>query len=106
MCELGVPQESLFYWGELGELKTEEEYYNFVDFANSVGKPAGTSIEKHYSAFTVAELGEMLPESIIFDGGEYRKVCRCRKTDMLYNIEYWNPSDHVTSTNSDKGVSV
>ena len=44
--ELGVKQESLFWWGEI----TKEVHYC------KAGKPL------HISAFTVAELGEMLPK--------------------------------------------
>ncbi len=58
--ELGVKQESLFYWSENGNLITEEEYNNFVDWVDSVGKPDNYSVEQHYSAYTVAELGEIL----------------------------------------------
>lgn len=57
--DLGVKQESLFYWiqdmgGEyfLGT-KKQMESHKVLRY-----------VQKHYSAFTVAELGEMLPEYI------------------------------------------
>ena len=86
--ELGFKQESLFYWSDGGELKTEEEYYNFMDYAESVGKPAGTEIQKHYPAYTVAELGEMLTD-IQFTRKTHKNVKEkwvCYD-DVFYNIK-------------------
>lgn len=54
MKELGAPQESLFYW---------TGYYNGnsdIDF----GRPKDSNKYNIYSAYTVAELGEMLPNKI------------------------------------------
>jgi hypothetical protein len=48
--ELGVKEESLWYWWKAGHIFVEEERY------------AGKQWEKLASAFTVAELGEMLPK--------------------------------------------
>lgn len=62
--ELGVKQESLFYWCNFGKDDWRGVYYNGVDETLTY---AGTScFEKDEcrdlaSAFTVAELGEMLP---------------------------------------------
>lgn len=57
--ELGVEQQSLFFISERdGRIISNEEYYDFLDFAANVG---GGSVEQFYSAFTVAELGDMLP---------------------------------------------
>lgn len=57
--ELGVKQDSLFCWMELGckecGLKNEIVY---------VYKVTGDKPNNVYSAFTVAELGEMLPRKI------------------------------------------
>ena len=54
--ELGVRQESLFYWiwrmNNTHVLVPKENY------------PVGFNSDEDYSAFTVAELGEMLPPSI------------------------------------------
>jgi hypothetical protein len=49
--ELGVKQESLWYWWKAGHIFVEERRY------------AGRQWEKLASAFTVAELGEMLPDN-------------------------------------------
>lgn len=66
--ELGVKQESLFYWTENGQLVTTDQYDDFLEWVDTVGKPADFSVEKHYAAFTVAELGEMFPGN---DGENY-----------------------------------
>ena len=68
--ELGVEQESLFYWHD-NEIKTvtavayppsgKEFYFDGGSFENNLSVV--------YSAYTVAELGEMLPRS----GIEYHK---------------------------------
>ena len=52
--ELGVKQESLWYWLKISEL--DEQYV--IRFSNKICEHW-----EHYSAFTVAELGEMLKES-------------------------------------------
>ena len=65
--EIGVKQESLFWW---------DGYTNFEDEIKlEYGKPdfvAGDAM--FYSAFTVAELGEMLPEEIEKDEQDYQQV--------------------------------
>jgi hypothetical protein len=89
--ELGAKQESLFYWGEEGELITEEEYYDFQDFVSAVGKPEGTSIQKHYSAFTVSELGEMLPVNVkhIKDAEYYwLEISKSFTLSDIWSVEY------------------
>jgi hypothetical protein len=56
--ELGVKQESLFYWEGL---QTDVDKMRWrINRANKNHNPC------KYSAFTVAELGEMLPFKIIF----------------------------------------
>lgn len=50
--ELGVPQESLFWWTSLETVESTESLH--LGYVNTVGTPTA-------SAFTVAELGEMLP---------------------------------------------
>lgn len=62
--ELGVPQESLFCWIEeagkkpnVGRLPVKEERYAW--FPESY-----PDLFKWYSAFTIAEMGEMLPDAV------------------------------------------
>jgi len=68
--ELGVKQESLFYWDnkvnpayEVGGTEIGK-----VSFSGHI-KQSQDEIEsgnRYYSAFTVAELGELLPEKVVF----------------------------------------
>lgn len=59
--ELGVKQDSLFWWaGELLVFKTQTGFYNQV----GAGMNLHPLIDKTISAYTVAELGEMLPPKI------------------------------------------
>jgi hypothetical protein len=53
--KLGVPQKSLFYWRiGIGKQSSEKPY--LVDEG-----PRASTVFNYVSAFTVAELGEMLP---------------------------------------------
>ncbi len=62
--ELGVKQESTFYWKH----NTESPTGKFDErVLTHYGQPYRVNSTYHVSAFTVAELGEMLPEEI-FDG--------------------------------------
>ena len=58
--ELNVKQESLFYWVNQVAMKDAETIW-FPD------DPKDLKPYRHYSAFTVAELGELLPERIVFE---------------------------------------
>lgn len=62
ICELGVKQESLFWWkdfgGDIGQGIEHRYFCDTIDFVNGC------------SAFTVAELGEMLPTEI-YHGGSH-----------------------------------
>lgn len=58
MKELGFKQESLFYWTEY---ETEEAY---IEQAQYVALFEEEEEKLSYSAYTVAELGEMLPPTI------------------------------------------
>lgn len=53
--DLGIKQESLFWWYSFSELPWELRYENEVALHNKVWL---------YSAFTVSELGELLPTHI------------------------------------------
>jgi len=66
--ELGVKQESLWWWHDYGKLEKPINDKNFLGKYNgwySTNKRENDRINTYkYSAFTVAELGEMLPPSI------------------------------------------
>jgi hypothetical protein len=72
--ELGVKRESLFYWHEEQGHKGKNDYLNAFCLINHSELPIRSS--RAISAFTVAELGEMLPDVITDDEGtDYRLVC-------------------------------
>lgn len=92
--ELGVKQESLFYWskgiGEGSILLGEPDNFNLepkpmVDTAD---------LKVRYSAFTVAELGEMLPDEVRFeyrDENEYGKRWKLntfKAREEIWRVEY------------------
>ncbi len=64
--ELGVKQESLFYWWGHGSFYEVETEHNFFSGGGYIGQNT-----EQYSAFTVAELGEMLPKNIAKSGNIY-----------------------------------
>jgi hypothetical protein len=71
--ELGVKQESVFWWNVLFN-SGETELENFQRYKTSDGSPCDDSI----SAFTVAELGEMLPAGYASAHGKDMKwICFC-----------------------------
>ena len=59
--ELGVNQDSTFKWRLAGNTGWQVERH------------FGVMMERQYSAFTVAELGEMLPDGIFTDKGNVTK---------------------------------
>lgn len=63
--ELGVRQESLFWWAPdfIGRNEVKEWGIRYNDIMNPETTPMAHP--DYVSAFTVAELGEMLPESVL-----------------------------------------
>lgn len=76
--ELGVKKESYFYWIEFKNYsspieqinKLRNEIINFVELQDYRERDYLKDF-KEYAAFTVGELGEMLPKYIIKEGYEY-----------------------------------
>jgi len=78
--ELGVKQESLFYW-ESYYLPITTSRHNTLISSKDIGakepvERRGFLVSKliRYSAFTVAELGEMLPASLKMKMKEWREL--------------------------------
>ncbi|MEK6880067.1 MAG: hypothetical protein AABY22_10685 [Nanoarchaeota archaeon] len=77
--ELGVKQDSLFYWHNI-------DTYPSIMYGDST-EWAGDEL---ISAFTVAELGEMLPLFIIMNNGIYfqdKKEADSRAKILIYLLE-------------------
>lgn len=75
--KLGVKQESLFWWNELFEMSVTKYILNYGRF-NRV---------EAFSAFTVAELGEMLPAFIKHDKRHFKLYVAKNENDEWF-IEY------------------
>jgi len=66
--ELKVPQESAFYWVERHQYPFEMQMHDLKQEPSS-----DESLWKSYSAFTVAELGKMLPVKK-YDDGMWKQI--------------------------------
>lgn len=83
LAELGVPQESYFYWGGFENPLTRhfkaddvpEDYWMLLN----PREKSKFGHDWHYSAFTVAELGEILPTMCV----------SFRAWDKIYGEENW-----------------
>lgn len=78
--ELGVKQESYFSW----VISQDKEKRDIIQLRKTDIGIHNNPLYKMYHAFTVAELGEMLPVNIEKDGVLYWLVC---KKEFLRNIE-------------------
>ena len=93
--KLGVKQESLWYWNRYITAKaylSQSKQYEDKFFSD------GTYIQYSVSAFTVAELGEVLPDSINIDSKKYYLfLTKTKKTKYFklpdYYISYKSPND-------------
>lgn len=85
MKELGAPQESYFYW------KTDEDSKSYIVNHNSRYMHSKGVIEAN--AYTVAELGEMLPESIYREKtASNRSFSSVKTSENKWYVEYYDLS--------------
>lgn len=104
--ELGVKRESLFHYASIMDLNTDIEPYKVFD-TGKIALKMGEPNEKYqflYSAFTVAELGEMLPEqciSLIMEDWEKNPERKYKCYDST--VENWTMVDRqvYASTEAD-----
>ena len=82
--ELGVRQESAFYWIGSDLLSSPEAH-------DTLGRLTWPKKEAWISAFTVAELGEMLPDTVVLSNGKTH-VLVTGKTVGLWEVGYRNGS--------------
>lgn len=86
--ELGVKQDSLFYWVIYsGSYLGSHEYV--IRSSEDIEKYKYLIIEK-YSAYTVAELGEMLPAEIIIENIDYGLIMIKGLHNIKYILTYYN----------------
>lgn len=83
MKELGFEQESVWYWGTMGDLtqsRMGSSMYNKEGFGTS-------DLVPYTSAYTVAELGEMLPDKCSYYPG--------RDLPWCCHYQEGNPENHL-----------
>ncbi len=107
--ELGVKQESYFYWHSFrNESSPKEQWsnvYNQIIRRNEKTKYKNRDYLKDqilYSAFTVAELGEMLPaytndngDKQLLELSKYIIPVGEKKGNSTYSAEYWTLNDPI-----------
>lgn len=81
--ELGVKQDSYFHWHKWFSNRDFELVYDYDRLNNPT---------ENYSAFTVAELGEMLPN--YFSTYKYKKGWGACWGDNMYDIRTFNPLEN------------
>lgn len=101
--ELGVKQESLFFYAKSPDNKFRLYPLFFSPELSATVKL--NSKEKDYSAFTVAELGEMLPAKIYSDGFlEIYKTGKKWKVMYVYqpiNVTCFMGENFISNTEAD-----
>ncbi len=76
LYEIGVKKESLFVWDDWGDGRSTLTFFPY-----SPGRGWLTENITRYSAFTVGELGEMLPAKL-------QRHLSCVKLDNIWEIAY------------------
>lgn len=101
--ELGVKQESLFYWYRMSRgMFALGDASDVMNNGEQINKTTAPQWEE-YSAFTVAELGEMLPE-FIWDKSEKDKRKSIKKYFMSFVSDDDNIKKVVYKSNNDDGM--
>jgi hypothetical protein len=90
--ELGVKQISFFYWNS-NKNKVVASYHLGV-------APIDFDIMGYYSAFTVAELGEMLPESVELGKG-WLKIWSAKTQTGLWRVQLGEEYYEIAETEAD-----
>ena len=95
--ELGVKQDSLWYWQNyFKEEEEDREMWNILSKNEIESK--GYLFGKFYSAYTVAELGEMLPDWVDFTQKHYNSTSkktwyRCYTKEGMMWVDEENEAD-------------
>lgn len=88
MKELGFRQESLFYWNRLNGIRDD----SIIDV--SLNKIRGDYGDVIASAYTVAELGTMLPHFFTGEDGK-NAILKIYKGSKTWGIYYSGLEDHI-----------
>lgn len=91
--ELGVKQKSLFYWENKWAGSSDEDAgKDVISYGNS-----GYHTMRLCSAFTVAELGEMLPDNIKHKGNSYWMKTNKSKLSSgeIYHVVYYEDNHPI-----------
>jgi len=81
--KLGVKQESLFYWIKYTGNKTVWELHY-----KKIKRRHGFLVQEHFPAFTVAELGELLPYKVKNKlRGKYSYLNICKYVDNSWEVD-------------------
>ena len=75
--KLGVPQESVWYWVSIGTLNNKHVGWR-LELSHNCEEPL--TAQEHYSAYTVAELGELLPRNIKIECG----ICTVKEWRIIF----------------------
>jgi hypothetical protein len=95
--ELGVKQESLFYWVEMYE---EPAKLFSADWALDKRRLANKQYH-NYSAFTVAEMGEMLPKTVKYFRSQVTGDVMQGRGTWPYYSELWQPEGKTITRSGD-----
>ena len=97
--ELGVKQESAFYWvcpQRKGLKWTLEEFPEHWVKLGTGNIDSYWGENGYFAAFTVAELGEMLPKSFRFENAEWFLDITCDLNELRYiNYRDYNSEDYL-----------
>lgn len=95
MKELGAPQESLFWWvlntrTKEFELRQKEELMGFIEDGDTAWPylEEAKSLGHAFSAYTVAELGEMLPNYFKHEQKGYINLVIMKLDDGCWEVMY------------------
>lgn len=106
--KLGVKQDSLFWWkqdkystnpnyGEAGWNNPQESMPWTIEFGSQPSKLSGNRVLFEYSAFTSAELGELLPYHL----KNYGFLSFLKLDDKNYATEYSKSTAFVSESEAD-----